>query len=225
MLAAYTVAGIIAAISGRPRNAPPPSAWAVLFSILFSSGVFSLSAWLSFFHSSRGVALPGDSAAEKAPSVRYGWWKAFWTGAAVMAAALPVIGLISAGAEYLFSYLGIEAPQQDAVKWLSSPDTPRNVKLILLAGVVFAAPLSEEYFFRYTLFRILRARSASVYAPSLAVAALFAGIHLSVIAFIPVFCLSLVFSELMRRTGRFAAPFAAHMVFNTASALLALYAK
>lgn len=226
LLTAYTAAGLLGAFAAPQKVASSPSAAQVLFAIFFPFVILTLASWLTFFWAGirqRNLHLSEDQepARESAPA-KYGFWKAFGIGAGVMAAFLPVVGLLSMGVELLLSWLGVDAPPQDAVKWLMSPEIPMSVKLILVGGVVLVAPLNEELFFRFTLYRVLDCRLKGRLTATLAVAALFAGIHLNIIAYVPVFCLSVIFSELMRRTGRFAAPFAAHMVFNAASVIVAL---
>lgn len=212
--------GLWAAFFPQPRNITP-SALGVLVNVFTVAVFMFLAPWVTFKLASvksRNLnVVPEDNSSLKP---RMGFWKAFFTGAGVMVAVLPVVGLVAAGVEMLLNWLGISADPQDPVKWLMSPKTSISAKWVIVASVILVAPVTEELFFRYTLYRVLDCRLKGRFAAALVVAALFAGIHFNIIAFVPVFCLSIVFSELMRRTGHFAAPVAAHMVFNAVSVLL-----
>jgi membrane protease YdiL (CAAX protease family) len=83
---------------------------------------------------------------------------------------------------------------------------------LLLALVVIAAPLFEEFIFRGLLFSGFR-RSIGALPAALASATVFALVH-PVIAALPVFVLAVGAALVLERTRWLGAPIAAHMTYN-----------
>ncbi len=94
----------------------------------------------------------------------------------------------------------------------------------MVVVVVFLAPIAEEFTFRGGLQLGLRGLNVSRWTRIFLTSAVFAGIHYSVLVdgaqasgLAMLFSLAVVLGWLMERTGRIAAPIAAHALFNSAN--------
>lgn len=92
--------------------------------------------------------------------------------------------------------------------------------VILLAFLV-VAPVAEEFFFRgvvYNIWERERGARVALYGS----AALFAAIHASIFAFVPIFALGIALALVYRRTRSLPASIAMHVGFNAISVVIAL---
>jgi uncharacterized protein len=119
----------------------------------------------------------------------------------------------------LFQLLGdVEAPQQQALDDAAVGGVDALLAVVL---AVMIAPVLEELVFRGALHGALRAR-VGIWPAALLSSAVFAVIHVEIVASSPafliqLFLLGLVFVWLYERTGNLVAPIVAHLVFNAIS--------
>ena len=150
-------------------------------------------------------SLPGRNALG-ALGAGAGWGLAAALGAGIVANLVALIaGALGMDVEAQVAEQAIELVEP----WLS------------VLAIVVLAPIAEEVFFRGVVFNALL-REAGVRWAYIGSAALFAVIHLSVIAALPLFLLGLAFAWVYRRTGNLLAPIAAHAVVNGLSVAVAL---
>ena len=83
-----------------------------------------------------------------------------------------------------------------------------------MTGVVLAAPLAEELFFRATLLPALSQRGRRPIRAALLSSLLFAALHNSLLALLPLLAASLLFSAAYLATKRLPVAVVAHSVFN-----------
>lgn len=97
----------------------------------------------------------------------------------------------------------------------------RGDPTVILVAFVVVAPIAEEFFFRGVVYNAwLRERGTRVAVVGSAV--LFAAIHASLFAFVPIFLLGIVLAIVYRRTRSLAAAIALHAGFNAISVTIAL---
>ena len=119
----------------------------------------------------------------------------------------------------LLTSLGFEVQEQPMVEYFGESEGAARV-LAFLAIAIFA-PIAEELVFRGAMYGALKDKIGAVFA-AVIVSAIFALIHFSLIAILPIFLLSIVLIALYERYGDLTAPIAAHCAFNTIMALLIL---
>jgi len=140
--------------------------------------------------------------------------------AAAGVAAMVALTMIQARA---IQYFHIEWPQQEMVTVLRTADSPLQLALIATAAIVLA-PVAEELVFRGLLYLPLRAKLGPL-AGTLVVSALFAGIHVNLVAFIPLFVLAVLFTALLESTGSLVTAMVAHAVHNAVTVVIILSAR
>ena len=143
---------------------------------------------------------------------------AFLNAVGTFLIALPVITLLGYGWKTALNWLGFATPDQDMVDIFREADSPEKL-ILLTAFAVVIAPLTEELIFRAGLFRYLRTRVPRWLA-LIAPAAVFALLHQSVLAFMPLFALGVLFSLAYERTGRISVTILAHGLFNLHTIML-----
>lgn len=167
--------------------------------------------WLFVFRPRALVGWPAWSGSNAVGAVRagLGWGVVAWAGATAASAAVT-LGL---------ERIGIEADPQAAERALLLVDP-----WLAVAAIVILAPIAEEVFFRGVVFNAwLREAGRTVaYVGS---SALFAVIHLSLVAVAPIFLLGLALAWVYRRTGNLLAPIAMHATVNGISVGLALLVR
>ncbi len=93
-----------------------------------------------------------------------------------------------------------------------------------MLAIVVLAPIAEELFFRGVVFNaFLRERGPRL--AYLGSAALFAVIHLSIVALLPIFLLGLALAWVYHRAGSLIAPIVMHAVVNGLSVTIALLVR
>ena len=97
----------------------------------------------------------------------------------------------------------------------------RGDPTVILLAFLLVAPVAEEIFFRGVVYNAwLRERGPWVAV--IGSAALFAAIHTSLFALVPIFALGVTLALLYRRTGSLASTMALHAGFNAISVAIAL---
>jgi membrane protease YdiL (CAAX protease family) len=153
-------------------------------------------------------ALPGPNAAQAIIS-GVGWGLVAWL----------VATLAGATVVFVLERLGIEAPPQAAEQAIAMLDP-----FLVIVAVVILAPIAEEIFFRGIVFNALLREGGRRWA-FLGSAALFAVIHISLVAVLPIFLLGLSLAWIYQRTGNLLAPIAMHATVNGISVALALLVR
>jgi len=97
----------------------------------------------------------------------------------------------------------------------------RGDPTVILVALIVVAPIAEEFFFRGFVYNAW-ARERGPRVALFGSAALFAAIHASIFAFLPIFALGIALALVYRRSGNLAASIAMHAGFNTISATIAL---
>ena len=153
-------------------------------------------------------SLPGRNAAAAVAS-GVGWGIGAWVLATVAAAAVV----------FLLESLGIEPEPQAAELAIAMLDP-----WLVIIAVVILAPIAEEIFFRGVVFNALLREGGRRWA-FIGSSALFAVIHISLVALVPIFLLGLALAWIYQRTGNLLAPIAMHMTVNGISVALALLVR
>jgi hypothetical protein len=170
-----------------------------------------LVSWLLVFRPNALAALPRFPGSDPGRAVRMGlgWGVVAWIGASLASAA--VVSLLEA--------LGLEVAPQAAEQALGLVEP-----WVAVLAIVLLAPIAEELFFRGVVFNaFLRERGPRLaYIGS---AALFAVIHLSIVALLPIFLLGLALAWVYDRTGSLLAPIVMHAVVNGISVAIALLVR
>lgn len=138
-----------------------------------------------------------------------GWGVVAWVGASLVAAIVVLLlGLLG--------FTPDPDPAERAVRLLDP--------WLVVGAVVLLAPVAEELFFRGIVFNAWL-RERGVRWAYLGSAALFAVIHASVVALLPIFLLGLALAWVYRRSGNLLAPIAMHATVNGISVTFALLAR
>jgi membrane protease YdiL (CAAX protease family) len=170
-----------------------------------------LVAWFLVFRPGALAALPSLPGPDAGGAIRagLGWGLLAWLGAT----------LASAAAVWLLERIGIEAEPQVAARAIATLEP----WLVVLA-VVILAPIAEEVFFRGVVFNAWLREGGRRWA-YLGSSALFALIHISAVALVPLFVLGLALAWIYQRTGNLLAPIAMHATVNGISVALALLVR
>ena len=100
----------------------------------------------------------------------------------------------------------------------------RGDPTVILVAFLLVAPVAEEIFFRGVVYNAWE-RERGVWVAVLGSAALFAAIHSSLFAFVPIFALGVTLALIYRSTRSLAATIAMHAGFNAISVAIALLAR
>jgi membrane protease YdiL (CAAX protease family) len=160
-----------------------------------------LVSWLLVFRPGALSGLPSQPGANAGAAVLSG---VGWGVVATIGA-----GIVSTAFVYLLERLGVEAAPQIAEQAIERLDP----WLVVLAIVVLA-PIAEEVFFRGVVFNALLREGGGRRWAYLGSSALFAVIHLELIAILPLFLLGLALSWVYQRTRNLLAPIAMHATLN-----------
>jgi membrane protease YdiL (CAAX protease family) len=139
----------------------------------------------------------------------FGWGILAWIGATAASAA----------ALWVLDALGIQADAQAAEQALNVVEP-----WLAVLAIVILAPIAEELFFRGVVYNAWLREGGRRYA-LVGSAALFAVIHLSLVAIVPIFLLGLALAWIYRRTANLLAPIAMHATVNGISVALALLVR
>ncbi|HYI66648.1 MAG TPA: type II CAAX endopeptidase family protein [Candidatus Limnocylindrales bacterium] len=170
-----------------------------------------LVSWFLVFRPGALQALPSLPGRDPAAALLtgIGWGIPAWLGAT----------LASAGVVWLLESIGFDAEPQAAEQAIALVDP-----WLVVVAVVILAPIAEEIFFRGVVFNAWLREGGPRWA-IFGSSALFALIHLSVVALVPIFLLGLALAWVYRRTGNLLAPIAMHATVNGISVALALLVR
>ena len=170
-----------------------------------------LVSWLLVFRPNALAALPRFPGPDPARAVRTGltWGVLAWIGAS----------LVSAGVVALLDTLGVDVEPQAAEQALTLVEP-----WVAVLAIVILAPIAEELFFRGVVFNAFLRERGPRFA-YLGSAAMFAVIHLSIVALLPIFLLGLALARVYDRTGNLLAPIVMHAVVNGISVAIALLVR
>ena len=170
-----------------------------------------LVSWLLVFRPGALEALPSLPGRDPARALLtgFGWGILAWLGAT----------LVSAGVVWLLESIGFDAEPQAAEQAIALVDP-----WLVVVAVVILAPIAEEIFFRGVVFNAWLREGGPRWA-FFGSSALWALIHLSVVALVPIFLLGLALAWIYRRTGNLLAPIAMHATVNGISVALALLVR
>jgi membrane protease YdiL (CAAX protease family) len=129
--------------------------------------------------------------------------------------------LIVVPLQLLWVVIAVESGQpvqaQEIVQQFVAPAQPWHPWVIAVFGV-FVAPLTEEAVFRGLLYPSLRGRTpGGPFAAAVVTAVIFAAIHNSLMAFVPLLALALVLCWVMERTNSLRACVIVHAIYNASS--------
>lgn len=167
--------------------------------------------WLFVFRPRALAGWPSWSGPNASGALRagVGWGAVAWVGAAAVSVAVT-LGL---------EQIGVDADPQAAERALLLVEP-----WLAVVAIVILAPIAEEIFFRGVVFNAWL-REAGRTIAYLGSATLFAVIHLSLVAVVPIFLLGLALAWVYRRTGNLLAPIAMHATVNGISVGLALVVR
>jgi hypothetical protein len=100
----------------------------------------------------------------------------------------------------------------------------RGDPTVILVAFLLVAPAAEEVFFRGVVYNAWE-RERGPWVAVIGSAALFAAIHASLFAMVPIFALGVILALLYRSTGSLAATIALHAGFNAISVTIALLVR
>jgi membrane protease YdiL (CAAX protease family) len=100
----------------------------------------------------------------------------------------------------------------------------RGDPTVILVAFLLVAPAAEEVFFRGVVYNAWK-RERGPWVALIGSAALFAAIHASLFAMVPIFALGVILALLYRSTGSLAATIALHAGFNAISVTIALLVR
>jgi len=139
-------------------------------------------------------------------------------GLAAAAMVIPLVVLIARVILYAAGKLDYDMPRQEMVEVLIDLRGKAGFFFVALQAIVLA-PFFEELLFRGWLYQGLRRHMRAGGAATVC-AAVFALVHYSIYAALPLFVLGLVLCYLFERTGRLIAPVALHLFFNALMVVL-----
>lgn len=184
------------------------SGWTSVLAALGFQGLLVVVLPLFFlYRRSAGRPLPGSGCTPAAPLT-----DRILLGAAVFCIALPFVASTSFASTYAMQLLGLDPRPQELAGYFNN-GTPPPLLLALTLISVLVVPLSEELLFRAGLFRI-SSRYLPHWAALLVSALAFAALHNSMVHFIPLTVLGVIFALAYEKTGSLIVPVVAHALFN-----------
>lgn len=140
------------------------------------------------------------------------------SGAVTFLIALPIVTLANLVGLGLLKLTGLPAEEQDLLRLFARADSTAMLATLIFLAVVMA-PLTEELFFRATIFRFLRTR-APRWLSLLLPGVVFASLHVNwtnldgLASLLPLITLAVIFSLAYERTGKIGTAIVAHALFN-----------
>ncbi|MGH2401977.1 MAG: CPBP family glutamic-type intramembrane protease [Candidatus Limnocylindria bacterium] len=170
-----------------------------------------LVSWFLVFRPGALAALPFLPGRDAGGAIRsgLGWGVLAWLGAT----------LVSAGVVWLLESFGFEPEPQAAEQAIALVDP-----WLVVLSIVILAPIAEEVFFRGVVFNAWLREGGRKWA-FIGSSILFAVIHISVVALVPIFLLGLALAWIYERTGNLLAPIAMHATVNGISVAFALLVR
>ncbi|HTL71633.1 MAG TPA: CPBP family intramembrane glutamic endopeptidase [Candidatus Eisenbacteria bacterium] len=127
-------------------------------------------------------------------------------------AALPVLVLVLALTQLVAQLVSYKFPPQPVVEMYLREEKHGTLAFFTIFVAVLG-PVMEEIFFRGFAYKAFRTRFGVRYA-ALVTAVIFAALHASVIAFVPIFLLGLYLTYLYEKTGSLVPGMTAHILHN-----------
>ncbi len=140
------------------------------------------------------------------------WVRNVRTGLIGYAAVVPPLLAVLFVMAVIAQSLSYEPPPQPVVEMYIRESAPKAL-IFFTVFVAVLGPVMEELFFRGFAYKAIRTRFGVSIAMT-ATAFLFALLHMSVLAFVPIFFLGLFLSYLYEKTGSLVPCMAAHMTHN-----------
>jgi membrane protease YdiL (CAAX protease family) len=144
------------------------------------------------------------------------------SGVATFLIAMPPVLLATWLWTHALQVFGFPTDQQDVVGLFLKAKASPGLLGLMIALPVIVAPVGEEMLFRGSFFRFLRSTAAPRVVAIGLPAAIFATFHFSLVAFVPLVVLAIVFSLAYERTGRIGTTIVAHALFNLHTVILLL---
>ena len=138
-------------------------------------------------------------------------------------AAIPAILLVLLILSYTAQKFSYEPPVQPVVQ-IYLKEQGKNYLLFFTLFVALVGPLIEEIFFRGFTYRAFRQKFGVRWA-LVASSSIFAGLHMSLIAFFPIFLLGFFLAYLYENTGSLVPSMTVHMMHNLIMVLMTLVFK
>ena len=135
---------------------------------------------------------------------------------------LPVVLALSDWSAWLMNSLGTKPVPQPAIKVLES-SVSAGQRVCFGVAALLLAPVAEESLFRGILYPFVKQRGY----PRLALwgtSILFGAIHLSLVVFLPLTLLALLFILVYEKTKKLIAPIIMHVLFNAVNFFGAIFA-
>ncbi len=131
-------------------------------------------------------------------------------------AAMPVVLFYGLVSMVLFHMLGLPFERQSAVDFMLDPNQSLGLQLYLVVLAVLGAPVIEEALFRGIAFPAML-RHTTLTRAMVFVSLIFAAIHLTPTAVIPLFVFAMALSLAYLYTGNIIVPVVMHLLFNSVS--------
>ncbi len=193
--------------------------------VIAGFGAFVVQALLLFFTLRRSKSISIDPPVLSTPTTAAPWGilRSILFGAFILLIAwFPLATVSSIVASIQVYFGGLEPPVEGHTTFdllRNSPDMMLKSAMVVI--VILCAPITEEFTFRGALQMGIRGSGFSPWWAIIITSAFFAAFHIPVLAagamasgLATLFLLALILGWLMQRTGRIAAPIAAHSLFN-----------
>ena len=199
--------------------------------VIAGFGEFIVQALLLFFVLRRSKSISSEPPVLSTPTTAAPWgiFRSIFFGAFVLLIAwfpLQAVGSIVASIQLYFG--GLEPPVEGHTTFdllRNSPDMMLKSAMVVI--VIICAPITEEFTFRGAMQMGIRGSGFSPWWAIIITSAFFAAVHIPVLAagamasgLATLFLLALILGWLMQRTGRIAAPIAAHSLFNLVNLMI-----
>jgi uncharacterized protein len=137
-------------------------------------------------------------------------------GIAFYLAAMPIVLFYAGASLLLLNALGLPLERQQAVQFMLDPTNPLGLQIYLILLAVLGAPLIEELLFRGIALPAMLRHTTQTRA-IVFVSLIFAAIHLTPTAVIPLFVFAMALSLAYLYTGNILVPIVMHLLFNSVS--------
>jgi membrane protease YdiL (CAAX protease family) len=131
-------------------------------------------------------------------------------------AAMPIVLFYALASMLLLNALGLPLERQQAVQFMLDPANPLGLQIYLVLLAVLGAPLIEELLFRGIALPAML-RHTTLPRAMVFVSLIFAAIHLTPTAVIPLFVFAMSLSLAYLYTGNILVPIVMHLLFNSVS--------
>jgi len=131
-------------------------------------------------------------------------------------ASVPIVLFYGLASLMLFHALGLPFERQPAVEFMLDPSQPLGLQLYLVTLAVVGAPIIEEALFRGIALPAML-RHTTLMRAMVFVSLIFAAIHLTPTAVVPLFVFAMALSLAYLYTGNIIVPMVMHLLFNSVS--------